>query len=147
MMRWLERGIAGLLVALAGGCGRAGTWSDDPGNWARIFRGPKPAGVEVIHSWVWRSPHFTMEFEYFAAVASNETFWADLNRDGALELVPDSVAREASTNGFLHARPDWFAPGPLADYEVRQFSAEPRQNFRVFRHRTTGVVYLHDGVW
>ena len=75
--------LATLALALvAGGCGRAGTWTDDPGNWRRIFRGPKPAGVAMIHSWYWRSPHFTMEFEYF----------------------------------------------------------------RVFRHRATGAVHLHDGI-
>ena len=99
----------------------------------------------MVHSWYWRSPHFTMEFEYFAVVASNEVFWAELNRGGALEPV-DRDARAASTNGFFHARPAWFAPGPLEDYDIRQFSAEPRQNFRVFRHRTSGVVHLHDGV-
>jgi hypothetical protein len=134
------------LVLLAGGCGRAGTWSDDPGNWRRIFRGPKPPGVEMVHSWYWRSPHFTLEFEYFAAIASNETFWAELTRDGALEAVTDPAARTDSTNGFFHARPAWFAPGTLDDYDIFRFANEPRQNFRVFRHRGTGAVHLYDGV-
>ncbi|MBM4156894.1 MAG: hypothetical protein FJ221_18000 [Lentisphaerae bacterium] len=139
--------LATTLGLAAGGCGRrAGTWSDDPGNWRRIFQGPKPAKVEMVHSWYWRSPHFTMEFEYFVVIASNGTFWADLTRDGALEAVTDPAAREASTNGFFHARPAWFAPGPLEDYDILRFAREPRQNFRVLRHRATGTVHLHDGV-
>ncbi len=146
--RWFPACLAALVLALAaGGCGRrSGIWSDDPGNWKRIFQGPKPAGVEMVHSWYWRSPHFTLEFEYFAVIAPNDDFWEKMSREGALTLLTARTAREASTNGFLHARPAWFAPGPLEDYDIWQFTAEPRLNFRAFRHRATGTVHLHDGI-
>jgi len=48
-----------LLVILAG-CGA--TWVDDAGNFKRVFGFSQPGDVKVIHSYYWKSPHWTVEY-------------------------------------------------------------------------------------
>ena len=101
---------------MTSGCGQAGTWEDDPKNWSRAFQGySQPTNVTVVHSWYWRSPHFTYEAIYYFELESNPKFlqdWLALEPD--LVLIPPS-ARPAK----LHPdRPSWFVPGPQDQYDM-----------------------------
>ncbi len=59
----MRRLIAILAAIFLTGCHESGTWKDDKRNWQRIFRVAKPDDITVVHSWFWRSPHFTYEYE------------------------------------------------------------------------------------
>ncbi len=68
--------LAGLILALMPllGCGyfRSGTWVEDPENFARAWGYAKPDAVHMLHSWYWRSAHFTREESYFFQFQWNE---------------------------------------------------------------------------
>jgi hypothetical protein len=45
------------------GCG--GTWVDDKRNFDRVFGFGKIPDVQVVHSYYWKSPHWSTEYQYF----------------------------------------------------------------------------------
>ena len=130
-----------LLSLLLAGCGyaAAGTWDDDPANWGRVFGGDKPDSVVVVHSHYWRSPHFTMEFEYFFEIAKDDEFQARFFRMNELVRLEGAKAEPR----HFGEKPAWFLPKPLGSYEVWTFAERP-QNFRLFIDRETGEIFLTD---
>lgn len=132
--------LGGLLLA---GCHESGTWVDDPRNWKRIFRAPKPDDVTVVHSWFWRSPHFTYEYEYYLHVRAN----ADLQKrlltlNPMQELQGEAAVREATR--WSPNKPAWFPPKPVGGYRVLIYSNAPHSEFRLLIDRETGDLLLSD---
>lgn len=128
------------------GCGYfyAGTWEDDPGNWNRIFRTSEPPpGIKLIHSWYSRAPHFTYEFEYFAMLEVTEEARQGILDPEQLEQVK-RLSEQKELTHFFHEKPKWFLPKPLESYQVWVFQKEPKQHYRVFVDKKTGVVFLTD---
>ena len=130
-----------LFAVLLVGCHKSGTWRDDTGIWKRIFRVEKPANVTVVHSWFWRSPHFTYEFEYYLQVEKS----ADLQKRlfTAYRGTDDPTAIMAWSQ---QNRPAWFAPKPVAEYEVLIYSNAPSSGFRLLIDRKAGDLFLADGL-
>ena len=129
------------------GCHRSGTWENDPKNWKRIFGQDPPKEVKVLHSWYWRSPHFTFEFEYFLEFIPDAEFRKNAEKgEGLLHFAPDQPTdkgEEELLQRFFHAKPSWFLPKPLKSYDIRQ-GKPPRENFRIFIDRETGVAFMTD---
>lgn len=65
-------------ATLVSGCHRSGVWQDDPANWRRAFGTGQPSDAVVVHSFYWRSPHWTFEFEYFFHIRANDRLRARL---------------------------------------------------------------------
>ena len=74
---WQFRSESDTEVILAA-CGpvKFGNWTDDPDNWGRAFQSSKPDDVEVVHSYYYRSPHFTYEFSYYFHIRANRALRA-----------------------------------------------------------------------
>jgi hypothetical protein len=127
-----------LLVTLLA-CHRSGTWVDDPRNFRRAWGQEPPADVEVVHSWYWRSSHFTREEIYYfqlqAPVSYAEAFASENG------LVP--VGAEAITPySFDQQKPAWFAPKPAAAYRI--WSDRSRHPARyVLVDRQSGAIFIH----
>jgi hypothetical protein len=141
--RNLRGSLLVLVAALLVGCHESGTWKDDDGSWKRIFRVPKPADITVVHSWFWRSPHFTYEYEYYIQVQKQ----ADLQK----RLLTMNPMKQLSQDGELGVaaawpqnRPTWFVPKPITHYEVWVYSNAPNSNFRLLIDRETGDLFLSD---
>jgi hypothetical protein len=138
------RFICSILMAfLLVGCHESGTWTDDARNWKRIFREPKPDDIKVVHSWFWRSPHFTYEFEYYVQIRKHD----DLERrlltmNPMKQLTLDSQLQEASD--WSQHKPTWFVPKPIAHYEVWVYSNAPNSRFRLLIDRETRDLFLAD---
>lgn len=132
-----------LLGLLLVGCHRSGTWLDAPGNWARAFASTPPPDVVVVHSSYWRSPHFTMEFEYFFQVRANAALRRQLFSANRLRALA-GAERAAAFAHFFGAKPAWFLPGSPERYTVWVFAAEPGRHFRLFEDRQTGELFLTD---
>lgn len=143
----MKRLLASTVLAIwVAGCGyaKSGTWEDDAANWERAFESTKPDDVFVEHSKYWRSPHFTMEFQYFFHVRSNDALRRQLFTENELkELDADAAARAA--RDFFGEKPAWFLPKPADAYEVWVFADRP-QHFRLFVDRETGDLFLTDYV-
>lgn len=140
--------LVGLLLAavvLGTGCGysQSGTWNDDPDNWERAFNSTKPPDVEVVHSYYWRSPHWTYEFEYFFEVAPTPELSAQLFGEENQLVQVGSAVPNPSINHFTEP-PAWFVPGNTGGYDVWTPGKGPRAggNLQVFVDKDNGHLFL-----
>lgn len=139
----MRRLIAILAAIFLTGCHESGTWKDDKRNWQRIFRVAKPDDITVVHSWFWRSPHFTYEYEYYLQVKQHADFQKRLLAMNPMtETVDEKALGKASA--WSQRRPDWFAPKPISQYQVWVYSNAPNSNFRVLIDRATGDLFISD---
>jgi hypothetical protein len=119
----------------------AGEWSDDPGNFKRAWGQNPPADVRVLHSWYWRSSHFTREEILFFQVAQNPHF-----RDAfiaANNMIPVDASALTST---CRTVPSWFAPGFRNEYSawaVRTNRPEDPYGAFLLEHRATGAINIY----
>jgi hypothetical protein len=118
-------------------CHRSGTWKDDSKNWERAFRERTPTNITVVHSWYWRSAHWTHEAAYFFQVR------------GAVRavLLSDTNLVRLSTNAsmdFFGERPSWFAPKPLDAYEVWGYTSDPPSRFRLLIDSADETAFFTD---
>ncbi len=133
-----------VLVLLLVGCHRSGLWKDDPNIWKRVFKEEQPKDIKIVHSWYWRSPHFTYEFEYFFALAPNEDFRKQALEPGnLLDFTPTNKEEREKVQQFFNEKPSWFIPKPIESYEVLQ-GKPPQENFRLFIDRQTGEIFITD---
>lgn len=132
-----------ILTVVLSGCHSSGTWEDDPKNWDRAFRSNKPGDAIVLHSRYWRSPHFTLEFEYFFEIKAHEGLKKQLFMMNSLVRLEGTDAAKAFQNVFTD-RPPWFLPKTEDKYDVWIYRDEPRGNFRVFIDKDTGNLLLTD---
>ncbi len=121
----------------------SGTWEDDPGNWGRAFRATQPDHVVVLHSRYWRSPHWTLEFEYFFEIESNDTLREQLLTQNNLTQL-DSKDAETAIKDFFGEVPIWFLPKAIDKYEVWVYEDQTDSHFRVFIDKETGTLFLTD---
>ncbi len=143
-MRFLALAI---LLSFCVGCHRSGTWEDSPKNWERAFGQKPPAGITILHSSYWRSPHFTLEFEYFFQVEPSESVRKELRASHELRLfTPGTREEKAAVQSFFQRKPEWFIPKPLDRYEI--WTVNPSDtgsgHFRLFIDRQTGVMFMTD---
>jgi hypothetical protein len=137
-----QRSKASLLLAISTlltlvACG--GTWVDDPRSFKRIFDFDKPPDVTVIHSYYWKSPHWTTEYRYYIALAGSRKF-ADGLTDASLmtRAMPDQVKIDACGG----EKPAWFLPKPLNSYDAWLPKTDAR--YRVFRDEEDGTLFVCD---
>lgn len=137
---WVLLSAATLITAFA--CS-SGTWNDDSGNFKRVFGFTKPNDVQVIHSYYWKSPHWTTEYRYFVAMKAAQKFTSALTSAELMKSVPPS---DVDVTGCGSERPSWFLPKSLTDYEMWvPKSAEPSHfTYRVFRDKADGTLFVCD---
>jgi hypothetical protein len=135
-MRWRLLLMAGLLLVLSG-CG--GTWVDDEGNFNRIFGFDKPKDVVVLHSYYWKSPHWSVEYNYFIGLQVPPKFAAGL-------VSPELMTAVASDQTLLDScgtkRPQWFLPKSLTNYEA--WVPKAAKGYRIFHDKADGFFFLCD---
>jgi hypothetical protein len=124
--------IALLLVLVA--CG--GTWIDDPRNFKRIFDFDKPPDVTVIHSYYWKSPHWTVEYRYYIALACPRKFG-----DGLTDLMTHATPDQANIDS-CGEKPEWFLPKLLSSYEA--WIPKTDTGYRVFRDKEDSTLFVCD---
>ena len=128
-----------LLAVLAAGCGyfKSGTWKDDPKNFERAWGVSPPEELNIVHSWYWRSPHFTREEAYyfeFEGLSEIAEAFVEANNMRRVEAeVLDSF-------GFCFTRPEWFASKPSGRYSA--WTSE-RGTALLLREEATDRVYIH----
>ena len=142
-MKSMRAALLILAAFLLVGCHESGTWNDDAWNWMRIFRVPKPADITVVHSWFWRSPHFTYEYEYYIHVQKNADFQKRLLTMNPMKQPKQEGELQKAIKWSQH-RPTWFVPKPIAQYEVWLYSNAPNSHFRLVIDRETGDLFLSD---
>ena len=120
----------------------AGTWEDDPRNWYRAFEEEQPADVTVIHSHYWRSDHWTYEYTYFFEVKASDEWRDDFLKKRNAKLLPASKARSYWIYGNKGITPNWFAPGPVSEYEV--WDERPGYFGSIWINKSNGHIFFWD---
>ena len=132
-----------LLLALLTACAPAGEWTDDPRNFVRAWGTPCPAGVVVLHSWYWRSWHFTREEVLFFQFGASETFRDHFIQSNAFVPVdPASI----SSGGYCRPTPSWFLPGPPSRYRAWSVPPHPSREGSpplIAEDLNTGVLFVY----
>ena len=124
------------VIFLVAGCG--GTWVDDDGNFKRVFHFAQPKDVKVIHSYYWKSPHWTTEYRYYIELEAPAYFVNNLTHPTFMAPVAvDTIG----SYGCLSSKPQWFLPKPAAGYEAWV----PKQaGYRIFRDKSDGRLFVCD---
>jgi len=117
----------------------SGTWVDDAGNFKRVFDFSQPADVKVLHSYYWKSPHWTVEYNYFIALQPSQKFTAGLT---APQLTTAVAPDEKLLDSCDDKRPAWFLPKPIGNYEA--WVAKAGGGYRLFRDKADGTLFLCD---
>ncbi|PYU67967.1 MAG: hypothetical protein DMG49_17310 [Acidobacteria bacterium] len=126
-----------LLVLVLNGCG--GTWVDDSHNFERVFGFNKPADVHVIHSYYWKSSHWSTEYRYLIALRPSSKFTSGLTSPELMTAaIPDATAIDACGD----KRPQWFVPKPFMSYEM--WVSRRGAAYRVFRDKADGTLFVCD---
>ena len=118
----------------------AGTWEDDAHNWYRAFQQEPPADIVVVHSKYWRSDHWTDEYSYFFEVDASPKWRDDFLKNRNAQPVPSDKARSFRDQVHSDFTPDWFAPGPVSDYEV--WDDRPGYYGTIWISKTNGHIFF-----
>ena len=74
----------------------------------------------VVHSWYWRSAHWSLEFEYFFQIQASAELRQEFIEQNSMQRV-DATGTEAPDRYFdryFHDKPAWFLPKARDRYEV-----------------------------
>ncbi|HEY1528523.1 MAG TPA: hypothetical protein VGH51_20035 [Candidatus Angelobacter sp.] len=118
-----------------------GEWVDDKENFKRVFDFEKPAEVQVIHSYYWKSPHWTVEYRYYMEIDASQGFFDKLTASQVMDSSTAQIAAQApcSTN---REKPSWFLPKPLNEYLA--WIPKTKSDYRIFRDKADGRVFVCD---
>lgn len=128
-----------MLIALSFVSACGGRWVDDSGNFERIFGFNKPKDVEVLHSYYWKSPHWTTEYSYFIALRASQKFVTGLT---SAKLMNEAAPSETTINSGGDQRPPWFLPKSVTSYEM--WVPNATGGYRVFRDKIDGTLFVCD---
>jgi hypothetical protein len=127
------------------GCGyfMAGTWEDDPDNWARAFNSTKPDDVIVAHSKYSRFPHFTCEFEYFFHIKANTKLHDQLFSDNDLIHVED-IDEVKQYHVYGSKTPAWFLAKSPEKYDMWRCPDRSPCTYAIFIDKDNNDILVTD---
>lgn len=136
-----------VICSCCNGLFSSGTWEDDPRNWDRAFHTSQPEDVVIIHSYYWRSSHFTEEYQYFFEIEPNQKILEQLISEHELVLVEGEDA-EYAINDYFSEKPPWFVPKGAESYEIYAVpGSDPstiKSHFKVFIDKDTGNIFINN---
>jgi hypothetical protein len=127
-----------MFVALATLAGCGGTWVDDDRTFQRVFDFDKPQDVTIIHSYYWKSSHWSTEYRYFIALRAPLKFVEGLT-DTRLMTSKSPDEEMVSSCGD---KPSWFLPKPLTNYQA--WIPKSNDRYRVFHDNADGTLFVCD---
>lgn len=97
----------------------------------------------MVHSQYWRSPHFTLEFQYYFHIKANQTLHKQLLESNELTKVESKDTADYLFS-FFGDKPEWFLPKPREKYDIWIYEGEPIRNFKVFIDKDNEDLFLTD---
>ena len=128
-------------MIVAAGCGytSAGTWEDDDDNWERAFNQNLPKEIILVHSWYWRSPHFTLEQEFFFELEPNEKIMESFLGKGDLQIIDSNSYHKIN---HFNEKPKWFTPKNYQSYDI--WISNDYDNFFLFKEKESKHIFWSD---
>jgi hypothetical protein len=142
-MKLLYRILIFAIITILSSCGyfTSGTWENDNKNWSRAYNFPIPDSVVLLHSWYWRSPHWTMEQAMYFEIEYNKDVKDNYLSDPTLILLP---AKDTINIGFYNYKPKWFLPKPYRFYKIWKGNKDEIDHFMLFEDDINGHLYWTD---
>jgi hypothetical protein len=117
----------------------SGTWVEDPRNFKRVFDFDKPPEVKMIHSYYWKSPHWTVEYRYYIALEGPRKFGDGLTD---ASLMTPATADQNQLDSCGDSKPQWFLPKPFSHYDA--WKPKGDAGYRIFRDKDAGTLFVCD---
>jgi hypothetical protein len=92
----------------------ASEYNDSPEIWNKVYGVEQPQSVQIIHSHLWESGHFTLEYSFHFESSSNEDLEMGLIQVN--ELINQGTGEGTYSYGI--DAPSWFAPKEKDHYTV-----------------------------
>lgn len=120
MKRLVAMILMSALASFQAACGyfAAGEWEDDPGNWGRAWGYAKPDDVTMVHSWYWRSPHWTREEAYFFQFRWHQELFDELVARNGMVRSKFGSGDPIKDASYCRDKPSWFAPKSGSSYDL-----------------------------
>ena len=141
-------GLFVLLALVFAGCGHlsSGKWEDDPKNWERAWGNSKPDDIIMVHSWYYRSAHWTREeVYYFQFKWHEELFQRFIDANGMRKQI-GGLEEKRNPTSFCLGKPAWFIPKPGPAYDLWE-CPPPDPDWDapclLFRDKATNEIFLY----
>lgn len=96
----------------------------------------------MLHTWYWRSPHFTREYRYYFEIEANQQLETQLLVENDLVEIGKVTLQGIPV---LHGNiPEWFVAKTLENYAIYRYREAEGSNFWVFIDKETQNIYLTD---
>jgi hypothetical protein len=143
MSRFVLLLALGVACAAAASCGylQSGAWVDDQKNFARAWGYSKPDEINMVHSWYWRSAHFTREESYFFQFKWHDELFKQLVAANQMQPVERESAAAGPEPKFCFAKPGWFAPQERETYEA--WRCTENSDCWLFLDRRTKDIFIY----
>jgi hypothetical protein len=127
--------LTAMAIGLCSTIGCNKTWTDDEGNFTRVFHYERPSDIHILRSSYWRAGWGRHNFRYFFAERHDrpQIFRSSWERE--TKLQPDKRSRY----GCGGSPPEWFVPKSPDRYDMwvnRQWSG-----IRAFIDKEDGTIY------
>lgn len=119
----------------------SGIWENDDKNWSRAYGIPLPDSIELLHSWYWRSPHWTLEQAMYFETKDNDELKNTYILDPTIIELPDN---DTTDMGFFKEKPKWFLPKPFKSYRIYKGNKNESDNFLLFIDKENGNLFWTD---
>jgi hypothetical protein len=116
----------------------SGKWEDDDKNWTRAYKHPLPDTIDLVHSWYWRSPHWSLEQAMYFEIKHNEGIKENFIK---YEDVVRLELKDTININFFGQKPKWFIPKSFKDYHIWKSNLG---NFLLFLDTENGDLYWTD---
>jgi hypothetical protein len=129
-----------LLLMTFTSCGyfSSGKWEDDNKNWTRAYKHPLPDTIDLVHSWYWRSPHWSLEQAMYFEIKHNESIKENFIK---YQDVVRLDLKDTININFFGQKPIWFITKPFKDYLIWKSNLG---NFLLFLDNENGDLYWTD---
>jgi len=125
------------VLLLNASCG--GTWTDNEDNFKRVFGFARPNEVQVLHSYYWKSAHWSTEYRYYIELKAPNKFVDGLTSSTLMTRATASATDSGVCGG---ERPKWFLAKSPERYEMWQPKSSAK--YRVYRDKEDGELYVCD---
>lgn len=98
--------------------------------------------MTVVHSWYWRSPHWSYEAAYIFELEITDPNLLN----GFKQALEPYTGQELDypIDNFFATKPIWFIPSSLKEYDIWIEGTDMFSHYKLFIHRSTGRVYITD---
>jgi len=130
-----------MLVLSSCGYLSSGSWENDKQNWQRAYNTSVPDSIILIHSYYWKSTHWTLEQAMFFETEYNERIIKNFLSDSS--LIKMNTA-DTTIITFFEKKPKWFVPKPYHHYSIWKGVKNNNDNFLLFLDQENRHLYWTD---